>query len=322
VFLETTPLVTEDDREKIRSIGVNLFVSVEDFLDRLISFNVWLLASDHFVETKYWFDISKARYTVPIILGGQLDSGTTKVTWSALGENALGVLCRYLSESVKWMDALEELDRDQLLRPENDLPHFADDRHRPFPCRHKQFWADTDIGGLRRYREGYRSIAKLLEQANLPEIRNGLDHYREASNFPVTDRLLACVARLQQSLELADVNRYFPKLFWLHRWTEDRFGMIQYECIDYANRVVNLNGPLLVSGLQQPTSAGPFLIAPGNLLGLPHSTPVFRFREHSEYAAYWDEYPRKRQIPPPDSMISDGTFDDGKVMQVINEDEV
>jgi hypothetical protein len=302
--LETTPVQTEDDREKIRSIGVNLFVSVEDFLDRLISFNVWLLASDHFLETKYWFDISKARYVVPMILGDQLDIGSTKVTWSVQGENSLGVLFRYLSESVKWMESLDEVNRDQLLRPDEDLPHFAEDRYRPFPFRHKQLWADTDVSGLRNYREGYRSIARLLEQANVAEVRNGLDHYREGHNFPGSDALLACVARLQQTLELADVHRFFPKAFWLHRWTEDRFGMTQYECLDYANRMVQLYGPLLVSGLPKPDSDTPMLIAPGNLLGLPHSTLGFHLREKSKYSTYWDEYPRKRQVPPPESMIS------------------
>lgn len=303
--LEISPVKTEDDREKIRSVGVNVFVSVEDFLERFVSYNVWLLASDHFLQTNYSFDLAKARRLIPAILGERLESGSTQVVWSPDGKNSLGVLFRYLSESVKWMDSLDGTSRDALLRPEEDLPHFASDQYHPFAFRHKQLWADSDINELRNYREGYRSVARLLEQANLTEMRNGLDHYRDGDKFPDGDALLACAARLQQALQLAEVHRYFPKTFWLHRWTKDRFGLIQYECVDYAGRPMYLYGPLLASGLPEPSDKWPMLIAPGNLLGMPQSTLVFQVRETNEYSAYWEGYPRKRRIPPAKSLISE-----------------
>src|SRR5262249_59047937 len=42
-ILTAEPIETEDCREHVRSVGVNLFVSVEEFLDSLIAYNVWLL---------------------------------------------------------------------------------------------------------------------------------------------------------------------------------------------------------------------------------------------------------------------------------------
>ena len=51
----------EKARERIRAAGVNLFVAVETFLDRLLAFNVWLLTSDHWGEHRFTYSISDAR---------------------------------------------------------------------------------------------------------------------------------------------------------------------------------------------------------------------------------------------------------------------
>ncbi|MGA8573857.1 MAG: hypothetical protein WB560_15460, partial [Desulfobaccales bacterium] len=42
IILSSTPIVSEDERERIRAAGVNLFVSAEEFIDLLISYNIWL----------------------------------------------------------------------------------------------------------------------------------------------------------------------------------------------------------------------------------------------------------------------------------------
>ena len=42
----------EHECARIRSVGVNLFVSVEQFLENLLCYNVWLLSSDHFTGTE------------------------------------------------------------------------------------------------------------------------------------------------------------------------------------------------------------------------------------------------------------------------------
>jgi len=42
--LKAGAIDSEDARESIRSAGVNVFVSVEDFLNQLIAYNVWFLS--------------------------------------------------------------------------------------------------------------------------------------------------------------------------------------------------------------------------------------------------------------------------------------
>jgi hypothetical protein len=60
-ILQLGQIQSEDDREKIRAAGVNLFVSIEQVIEELIAYNVWLLHSDHFLSTEFIFDLADAK---------------------------------------------------------------------------------------------------------------------------------------------------------------------------------------------------------------------------------------------------------------------
>jgi len=298
VVLSTTPIETEDARERIRAAGVNVFVSLEEFLDRLIGFNLWLLSADHFLVTSFEYSSSEARKAVLQTLGPSLRSGDVTVAWNVNGENALGTLVRYLRETAEWVKSLPGRSRDELLRPDRDLPHFADDKDLRFPFRHTALWADSDRAELQRYADILASIVKLVEESEPSAVRNGLDHFREADRFPPPDKLLGCVVRLSQALELADVHRFLPKVFWLFGRKGNRYGSAEYEFRDYAGRQVVAYGPALVSGIYNFSYDYAYILAPGNLLGMPNSSLAFEVKESSEYSSYWENYPRRRHIGP------------------------
>jgi len=297
VTLARTPIDTEDAREAVRAAGVNVFVSVEDFVDRLISYNLWVLSSDHFLATNFCYSSVEAHRSVARVLGDSLPSGDVALKWSIGSENPLGTLLRYLRAATDWIQSLAGRDRNDLRRPEQDLPHFASDEVLPFPFRHVELWADSDPAELRRYTELFGQIVKLIEESELAAVRNGLDHFREADRFPSADKLLACVARLRQALELSDVNRYLPKVYWSFGRKENRFGSVEHEFRDYAGRTVFVYGPPLVSALNPVDYENACLLTPGNLLGIPNSSLIFQLRERSEFSAYWQDYPRRRRIP-------------------------
>lgn len=289
---------TEDDRERIRSSGVNLFVYVEQMLDRLISFNVWLLATDHFLDSRHDFDMVQARRTVSRVLGDSLPIEDSEVSWNSEGENSLGVLLRYLSESIAWMNTLETRNRELLKRPEADIPHFAESLQARFPFYHVELWADADVTELCSYVQQYQKTVTLLLQAELAYIRNGLDHMRDATRFPTSDRMLACISRLRQSHHFCEVNRYLPVIFWLDRLEVNRFEVVDYQFRDASNRLAVVHGPPLALCLNEPGLTRPYIIAPGNLLGGPNVSLLFGFRERTEYDDYWHDYPRRRHINP------------------------
>jgi hypothetical protein len=295
-ILANSPIESEDARERVRAAGVNVFVSLEDFTDRFVSYNVWLLSSDHFVGTKFRYSSAEARRAVGRTLGGSLSNAGATVSWNDTGENALGTLLRYLRALADWLGSLPEEDRNQLKRPEQDLPHFAESEYLHFPFRHTALWADSDPSELRRHAELCSRIVKLIEESDPASVRNGLDHFREPDRFPIADRLLGCVARLIQALELADVHRFLPKVFWLFGRKGNRFGSVEYEYRDYAGRALRTYGPPLLSGVEAPSYKHACLLPPGNLLGTPNNSLVFQLEEPSEFSMYWHDYPRRRKI--------------------------
>ncbi|MBL7205351.1 MAG: hypothetical protein ISS63_13655 [Desulfobacteraceae bacterium] len=296
ILLSAPAAPTEDHREQIRAAGVNLFVYVEKFLDFLISYNVWILASDHFLGTQLTFDLGQARGKVQEVLGDSLPYEESTVAWNVDGENSLGALLRYLSEAVAWMQSIEALDRDHYIRKEQDIPHHANASRARFPFQHLQLWADADVGELRAYRDGYASIVSLLQQAGLAAVRNGLDHMRDAARFPSTDSMLACMSRLREAHNLAAVKRYLPEVFWLDRVEQSRFGVLDYHLRDRNDRLFVLHGPPMVLCTTDVHFERPYIIAPGNLLGGPNTSIVFEIRETTEYDRYWQDYPRRRHI--------------------------
>jgi hypothetical protein len=307
--LAVSPIETEDARDRVRAAGVNVFVSVEEFLDKLIAYNVWLLAVDHFLNT-FILDLDIARATVGEILGASLTSGSSTLPWSRSADNPVGVLSRYLSEAALWMKQLENADRDLVLRRDVDLPHYARERRRRFPFTHVQFWADTDVSQLGRHCAEFTDIAKLLQQADLTGIRNGLDHWREPDRFPTAENMLACATRIGQALEKADIKRFLPKVFWLYGRKATRFGTVEYEFRDYAGRSAVAYGPDMISGSFEIKYGIPVVLAPGNLLGLPNASLRFSIRERNDHSKYWDGYPRRRHVGPTESEIGAVQRDD------------
>jgi hypothetical protein len=288
----------ESDRESIRSVGVNLFVSLEEYLDRLISYNVWLLSNDHFSESKFIYDIDAGRHSVKKYLTQRNENENNPIEWSTKGDNSLGVLLYFLSELMSWLNDLEDYSRDEIKRKEDDLPHYVHDELRPFPFRHCEFWADTDVREFSLYKDGLSSIIRLINQSDLASIRNGIDHFRDENSFPEIDKMIACATRLQQAVEMSDIGRYFPKSFSLTSEKKDNFKGVEFIFEDYRGKEFKLFGPAVVSGLPKQKFGEPIVIAPCNLLGLPNSNLMFKIRISSEFSKHWENYPRRRKIDP------------------------
>lgn len=308
LLLELPEIRTEEHRERVRSYGVNLFVSVEHFIEELLTFNVWLLAADHFVDTEFTYDPSAARHVVSRVLGSSLKVDESEIAWSDRGENTLGVLLAYLNAFVTWVGTLLSGDRSRVRRPDSQMPHFASFRFVQFPFVHTELWADANPTALADYAASFSVIARKLAQSGVPAIRNGIDHKREPERFPSLDSLVAFVTRLDEVVALAELGRFVPKGYWVENRTVDRHGRSQYALRDVNGRALQLYEPASVIGIAPITFAEAIIIAPGNLLGIPNAelrfTPFYR----SAYADYWRDYPRRaaRALNPE----SEGATDD------------
>ncbi|MBN2588391.1 MAG: hypothetical protein JXA96_00895 [Sedimentisphaerales bacterium] len=291
------PVENEKNREKIRSSGVNLFISVEEFLDQLITYNIWLLASDHFLQTHFIYNHINARESVAKVLGSEIKSDDHITIWNVKGENTLGTLLSYLNELKVWMKSCTTQDRNLLLRPKTELPHYISDKKRSFPFYHTTLWADANETEFKKYLDKIGHVTDLLLKSNLACIRNGLDHKREDCRFPNTKDMLECANTLDSTLKLADTERCIPKIYWLTNYCVDRYGSKTFTLSDCNNRTIEMYGPCLVTGFKQVSNSMPVIVSPGNLLGKPNSQLIFTIKEPNEYNKYWKGYPRRRSIP-------------------------
>jgi hypothetical protein len=215
-------------------------------------------------------------------------------SWSAQGGNSLGTLLVYARSAADWMLSLTSRNRRVKVRSSSDLPHFARDPNHMFPFAHYEFWADTQPNQLQDFAEQFNLIIKQLERARLPEIRNGLDHFREGDEFPSTESIIACERYLSDLMDIADQKRFIPKVFWLSERRTDEFGVIKYHLRDYNGRELMLNGPAIVSGIPGPSFTVPWIVPYGNLLGFANSDLIFRLAEESSYSKMWENYPARR----------------------------
>jgi hypothetical protein len=332
-LLANDPTRGEDGRDAVRSAGVNLFVSVESFLDSLVSYNVWLLSRDHFAETRFRYNIGDSRLAVRDILGETLHGDDTEVRWQTNGENALGTQLQYLAEAVKWMKGLCKADRTTLRRTDEDISLFSGTSELPFALNHKGMWADAHPDELQRYISQFTSIADLLLQADLAGVRNGLDHNRSDDRFPTSDAMLACAARLRDAVERADISRHYPKIYWLVESTRSITGAWKHVLEDHRQRKLLMFSPLMVNGIPAIPNGKPVLVAPANLLGTPDSLIVFSYVSQSKYADYWRGYPRRPQLAtpndcesitlsPPNAMLDEKPADDRSEQAWLNAEPI
>lgn len=282
----------ESEREILRSAGVNLFVSTEEFLEELIAFNVWLLCSDHYRNTKFIYCAKDAVELVGSIISSGQGTGDLEYVWSSDGKNTLGCLLACLDLTVKWMKGLNEALRVPLRVA--DMPHFADRDKRIFPYRHKALWANAEPQELTAYTKTFDAVAMAVKRSKLPAIRNGLDHKRSKEDFPSIADMKEFCLQLQTALQLSDQTRLYPKVYWKARFEEGQFGQTAQTFRDYKGGTVTLRGPSVLAVSPPIRWNCPHVIAPGNLLGYPNGEIVFTFREVSEYMQLWGNYPRHK----------------------------
>lgn len=292
-ILQANEQMIEEDREKIRSKGVNLFVNFERFLEELVSYNCWIFWSDHFLKTKFCYRKNIGTALVAEIFGKSIATKDGELRWKSEGGNTLGVLLAYASELARELNKLPLADREPLKRPAEDLPHFDDSTR--FIFRHSQSWADFSEIETKRYADGFGKLIKLLSMSQIATVRNGLDHFREPDLFPKLEIMTNFATFAEQAIEIAKVNRFFPTALWLKKVVEDDTGRKSFDLEDYQGRSIIAHGPSVILGLKNIQFGKSYLAPAFNLTGYSNADLIFDVREDSAFTQLWDGYPVRQQ---------------------------
>lgn len=301
--VEVSPRATVDREDHLRSAGANFFVSLEDFLDRSLSFMSWVLSSDHSGLTGFRYDLASARSALPwLSLGGQLlDSSGSEVLVDTNGRNTLWVLGEafgLLSATIK--AALP----DSSPKPPHQLPAYVG--HTPvasFGLHHQMLLhdiEDADIVALLGLVDQVHSFSRRSDFASL---RNRLDHNRP--DFPADEEVTAFCDQMERvANQMLDFG-LVPSVHYQTSRVMDRYGRYVTTLEDWRGTRFLINGPNDMESYPFPPLTSPLVLVPG--LHLRDTDQVLRFSylEPSTYSVAWESFPRRMAGPNPHDINED-----------------
>lgn len=281
--VNSTPLITEQDEDKIRSMGVNFFISLEEILDYTLSFATWLLFSDHFKVTQFKFNLFKAREFTCKRLNGLRLGSNEPLALNPDGKNTLYTLIQSLSLLSILCNSLISKRRKKTRRPETDLPWFYKKTEiMLFPFIHTEYIYDINEHDRTKLLTMLSEWGSNLESCNICDIRNRLEHKR--IEFPNKDEVInSCeiVAKIANEMEESGI---FPSVYLYKGSNIDQYKRIINKYSNYKGSEVYIAEPSQFQLCNLPPYTDPQIIVPS--IHIANSSQFIRFRidENSDYA--------------------------------------
>ncbi|MCY1003859.1 hypothetical protein OWM54_42615 [Myxococcus sp. MISCRS1] len=300
-LLETTRQESdyaERDREVIRSAAVNFFVSLEEVLDYSLSFSTWLLLQDHYAISRFQCSFDGAREFMAKRLSGRRKTTDGAIEFESSGKNTLYPLIQGFSILA---DLCAELlgAQEQWRRPATEMPSYHD-KQRLFqlPFRYKIELLNLSENDRESLIQDLRETTQKLDAANVSSVRNRLEHKRV--DFPSRDEIESACKAISDVLARLESTGLMPTVYFFAGIRVDSFGRGVAIMQDYRGRKLEAFHPsaFQFSGIPSLTEGGALLVVPRAHISGSAEYLRFRFKEKSDFASIWHDYPRRRFSVP------------------------
>ncbi|MBV6684746.1 hypothetical protein KV679_13580 [Bacillus sp. JRC01] len=298
-FLKTinvNDIVSEEDKEIIRSAGVNYFVSLEEILDYSLSFITWSLLADHFLDTNFVFNLDSARsFMVDKINSYNYSiSDSEQLVLDGEGKNTLYPLIKgftVLSEICeKYLD-----EKENYKRPTSEYPyyHMKTDIYQ-FPFEYKIALLNLNESEVRRVISFLKEITITLEANNISNVRNRIKHNRPINEFPNAEELMNTCEVIDQLIKSMENLGVIPHLYMYAGTEIDQFGRGGTKYKNYQNVPLQLNNNSQYIRCGLPEYNIPQIIIPN--IHIKNSIDKLRFyyQERTLYSVFWENYPKHK----------------------------
>ncbi|MCP3026588.1 hypothetical protein [Halobacillus sp. A5] len=295
-IIKISDVITEEERETIRSSGVNYFVSLEEILDYSLSFITWSLLADHYLDTKFEFNLEDARkFMVRNINDFQYYiSDTDYLVLDSEGKNTLYPLIKgFVVVAEICEDYLNK--RSSFKRPISEFPSYHNKTNIfKFPFDYKIFLLNLNESDVRRLIENLKEITSILENANVSNVRNRIKHNRPIHEFPKIDELEKTSRVIEELVNKMEVNGIIPQLYIYSGTEVDQFGRGVTNYRNYNNVLLQLsnNSQFIRCGL--PDYMNPQLTIPNVNINNSIEKPRFLYQDKTLYSNYWEDYPKRK----------------------------
>ncbi len=291
--------------DELRSTAVNLFVSLETFLDESISFVSFSLINDHFIGAKngrFGYSISSGREIVHKFLNGGTRSSGSEIKLSDNGHNNLfGLIHSFRELGLFVQECLgNEVFEKQMRRPLNEFPRWARNNSPLFfPFEHSVFFYDLDPIKLHEVLDVLSRVTQTLIGAKVDAVRNRVPHGNR--EFPSRDELSLVHTACDEVLFLLEKYGCSANVFALGESFIDQHGRVTRWYVDQFGSRVRLrpNSELRATGM--PLQPNLLMFHGVNIKGTAEC-PRFIARFESPFDAMWRNIPRgiEREIDKSD----------------------
>lgn len=295
--VRSSNVFNEQEKEMIRSAGVNYFVSLEEILDYGISFIGWALLSDHYSKTNFVFNLEDAReFTVEIInkIGYSIGENDILVL-DKEGKNTLYPLVKSFSVLA---DFCEEIlsERSNHKRLISDYPDFFGKTDiYEFPFKHKILLLDLNEEDLKKLIGILKKISSILESNNVSNVRNRIKHNRPSHEFPTTEELEGIHVSVEEVVEEMEREGILPTVYVNSGNEIDEFGrgFIKYKNYKSEILLISNSSNYIKSGM--PLYKKLQINLPNVHIKDSFEKLRFKYVEKTLYSMYWKDYPRRRK---------------------------
>jgi hypothetical protein len=288
---------SEDSVELVRGIGSSTFATLEEVLDRALSFSTWSLLSDHYGRprvSRFKYLVSEARIKMADELSNRLMTDGSTIEFSTTGKNSLfGLVHGFTVLSDRCKEILEMRDDERWIRKPEDSPKWIDKTAiMPFPFRHVIPILDLSSESVEQLLEAYRKVTRILVAGDVMSIRNRFQHGGRI--FPNEREISIALTAIEEAIEILEVLGAVPLVFVPTRRTLDGYkrGYMQME--DYKGRQVLLLDPSEFMRCDLPDVGTAQVIFTGARIASSSECLRFVFQELSGFTEMWSNYPRGR----------------------------
>lgn len=290
---------SESERDRARSAGVNLFVSLEEILDLALAYTSWLFLSDHFAITRLGFDVNSGRaVAVKYLNGAKL--GSEKLSLRADGKNTLFPLIEGFSVLAKKIQSLRQKKDKRYLRDISGFPgHAGVTKLENFPFLHTMFLFDMDESELDACIIALNAIPKALRDGNVCDVRNRLEHKRE--DFPSAEEIEGCCNVISDSIDLLLNHSFYPMDYYHAETIIDKYGRRKEKYENSKGDSIFVSWPLRHMLSYSPPDLGPMAINKNIHIGDSSDIFIAKIVATSDYANMWQDYPKRISASVEDS---------------------
>ncbi|MFJ6077102.1 hypothetical protein ACIQC0_02205 [Pseudarthrobacter sp. NPDC092419] len=299
---KTSAIDVSSSAEGLRAASTDYFVCLEKFLMDSLVFATWALLSDHYTDRD------------PFVFYQQKALEFTLTKLNATSSEAVDphrlveepVLSSIVEGYIRLSKLLVTLQREKSLhvRSEVDFPKFFDKTQlQKFPFKHVTPFLDLTTDSQARMIEALHKVGAELKDSGIMTARNGLLHAK--NRVPTTGEVEEALRKARAALDVLESvgcvrAKYSVSSTAVNAWGGSTTTM------QAKGRSVSFSSPSPYEWIKLPGLGRPLYLMLGAKFASPNE--MLRFLEgfESEYAEYWQEFPRRAESSSPVGSVDDG----------------